>query len=79
MRVAILSPAAELGGAERSLLTFLKAAQGTLVEAVVLLPREGPLAAALTRIKRTLGGGAHAPGIHEPVPGAGCLIHRQAS
>ncbi len=50
MRVAILSPAAELGGAERSLLTFLKAAQGTLVEAVVLLPREGPLAAALTRI-----------------------------
>ncbi len=50
MRVVILSPAAELGGAERSLLTFLKAAQGTLVEAMVLLPREGPLAAALTRI-----------------------------
>ena len=50
MRVAILSPAAELGGAERSLLTFLKAAQGTLVEAMVLLPREGPLAAALTRL-----------------------------
>ena len=50
MRLAILSPAAELGGAERSLLTFLKAAQGTLVEAMVLLPREGPLAGALTRL-----------------------------
>jgi glycosyltransferase involved in cell wall biosynthesis len=48
MRVAVLSPAAELGGAERSLLTFLKAAQGRLVEARVLLPRDGPLAAALT-------------------------------
>ncbi|MFZ2089643.1 MAG: glycosyltransferase family 4 protein [Desulfobaccales bacterium] len=48
MRVAVLSPAAELGGAERSLLTFLKAAQGHLVEATVLLPREGPMGPALT-------------------------------
>lgn len=50
IRVAVLSPAAALGGAERSLLTFLKAAQGTLVEARVLLPREGPLGGALTRL-----------------------------
>jgi glycosyltransferase involved in cell wall biosynthesis len=50
MRVAVLSPAAELGGAERSLLTFLKAAQGTLVSAHVLLPREGPLGEALANL-----------------------------
>jgi len=50
IRVVILSPAAELGGAERSLLTFLRAAQGTLVEARVLLPREGPLGSALTAL-----------------------------
>lgn len=51
MRVAILSTAAELGGAERSLLTFLKVAQGRLIDAMVLLPREGPLADALTALK----------------------------
>jgi glycosyltransferase involved in cell wall biosynthesis len=50
LRVAVLSPAAELGGAERSLLTFLKAAQGKLVKARVILPREGPLGQALTRL-----------------------------
>jgi len=50
MRMAVLSPAAELGGAERSLLTFLQAAQGKLIEARVLLPREGPLGQALTRL-----------------------------
>ena len=50
MRVAVLSPAAELGGAERSLLTFLRAAQGTLVSAHVLLPRAGPLGEALTNL-----------------------------
>jgi glycosyltransferase involved in cell wall biosynthesis len=50
MRVAILSTGAELGGAERSLLTFLKAAQGRLIDAIVLLPREGPLADALTKL-----------------------------
>ena len=50
LRVAVLSPAAELGGAERSLLTFLKAAQGKLVEARAILPREGPLGQALTRL-----------------------------
>jgi len=50
MRVAILSTAAELGGAERSLLTFLKAAQGRMIDAMVLLPREGPLADALTAL-----------------------------
>ncbi len=50
MRVVVLSPAAELGGAERSLLTFLKAAQGNLVDARVLLPRDGPLGQALTKL-----------------------------
>jgi glycosyltransferase involved in cell wall biosynthesis len=50
MRVAILSTAAELGGAERSLLTFLKTAQGRMIDAIVLLPREGPLADALTTL-----------------------------
>jgi glycosyltransferase involved in cell wall biosynthesis len=50
LRVAVLSPAAALGGAERSLLTFLKASQGKLVEARVILSREGPLAQALTRL-----------------------------
>jgi glycosyltransferase involved in cell wall biosynthesis len=50
MRVVVLSPAAELGGAERSLLTFLKVAQGSLVDARVLLPREGPLGQALTKL-----------------------------
>ena len=43
IRVAILSPAAELGGAERSLLTFLKAAHPSLIDATVILPRKGPL------------------------------------
>lgn len=42
-RVAILSPAADLGGAERSLLTFLKAAQGHTISTTILLPRGGPL------------------------------------
>ncbi len=42
IRVAVLSPAAELGGAERSLLTLLKAGRGVL-DATVLLPKEGPL------------------------------------
>jgi glycosyltransferase involved in cell wall biosynthesis len=50
MRVVVLSPAAELGGAERSLLTFLKAAQGTLIRARVILPRVGPLGAALDKL-----------------------------
>ncbi len=50
MRVVVLSPAAELGGAERSLLTFLKVAQGNLVDARVLIPREGPLGQALTKL-----------------------------
>jgi hypothetical protein len=49
IRVAVLSPAAELGGAEQSLLTFLRVAQGNLVEARVLLPQEGPLGPALTK------------------------------
>jgi glycosyltransferase involved in cell wall biosynthesis len=48
--VAVLSPAAELGGAERSLLTFLTAAQGKFVDARVILPREGPLGQALRRL-----------------------------
>lgn len=51
IRVAILSAAAEPGGAERSLLTFLKASQGHTIEAVVLLPRPGSLGALLTAIK----------------------------
>jgi glycosyltransferase involved in cell wall biosynthesis len=51
LRVAVLSPAAELGGAERSLLTFLKASQGKLVDARVILPREGPLGQALARLQ----------------------------
>ena len=79
MRLAILSPSAELGGAERNLLTFLKAAQQTLVEAVVLLPREGPLSDALT--------GLHVPWEVAPMPRAvmslsrepGVLICRQGS
>lgn len=50
MRVAILSSAAELGGAERSLLTFLKAAHGRMLDTIVLLPREGPLTDALTAL-----------------------------
>ena len=43
IRVAILSPAAELGGAERSLLTLLGAGHPSLMQATVILPREGPL------------------------------------
>ncbi|MHC4479534.1 MAG: glycosyltransferase family 4 protein [Planctomycetota bacterium] len=47
LRTVILSPSAELGGAERSLLTFLRCAGPCGVDATVLLPRPGPLAGAL--------------------------------
>gem|GEM_PF-432508 len=50
LKVVVLSPAVELGGAERSLLTFLKAAPGKLLKARVILPREGPLGQALTKV-----------------------------
>jgi glycosyltransferase involved in cell wall biosynthesis len=50
IRVTIISQAAELGGAERSLLTFLKAAHGRTVAATVLMPREGPLGELLTEL-----------------------------
>jgi glycosyltransferase involved in cell wall biosynthesis len=50
MKVAILSTGAERGGAERSLLTFLKAAHGRTIEATVLLPKEGPLAGLLSAL-----------------------------
>ena len=69
MRLAILSPSAELGGAERNLLTFLKAAQKILVEAVVLLPREGPLAGALT--------GLNVPWEVAPMPRAVMSLSRE--
>jgi len=49
LKVAILSPSAELGGAERSLLGFLGAAGGRM-EPTVFLPREGPLCAELERL-----------------------------
>lgn len=42
-KVVILSPAADLGGAERSLLTFLRAAQSHAISTTILLPRPGPL------------------------------------
>jgi glycosyltransferase involved in cell wall biosynthesis len=48
MKVAIISASAERGGAERSLLTFLKVAHGKTIEAVVLLPKAGPLAGLLS-------------------------------
>jgi glycosyltransferase involved in cell wall biosynthesis len=48
--VTILSPAAELGGAEQSLLTFLRASGGTGLETTVILPRQGRLADALTSL-----------------------------
>jgi glycosyltransferase involved in cell wall biosynthesis len=41
--LAILQPAAELGGAERSLLTLLRACKKGALEATVILPRRGPL------------------------------------
>ncbi len=47
-RVAVLSPAADLGGAERSLLAFLRASKAYGLEATVILPRMGTLAEALT-------------------------------
>ncbi len=50
LRVAILSPSAELGGAERSLLGFLKVAHDRLVEATVVMPREGPLGQELMQL-----------------------------
>ncbi len=50
MRVAVLSPASELGGAERSLLTFLKSAPSFGIEATVVLPREGRLTEALSQL-----------------------------
>ena len=50
IRVAIFSAAAEPGGAERSLLTFLEASQGHTIEPLVLLPRRGSLGALLTAI-----------------------------
>ena len=71
IRVAVLSPAAELGGAERSLLTFLKVAQGNLVDAVVLLPREGPLGQALQ--------GMGVPWEVVPMPPALLRLSRQKS
>jgi glycosyltransferase involved in cell wall biosynthesis len=43
LRVAVLSPSAELGGAERSLVTFMKGAASYNIEATVVLPRDGPL------------------------------------
>lgn len=50
MRVVIINPRAQLGGAERSLLTFLKAAQGHGCQATVILPRPGPLGEFLSRL-----------------------------
>lgn len=50
LRVVVLSPSAELGGAEHSLLTFLKEAGRHNVQPTVLMPREGPLARELSRI-----------------------------
>jgi len=50
MRVCILSPAAELGGAERSLLTLLQARGPAGLDASVLLPRPGPLEDELARV-----------------------------
>lgn len=50
VRAVILSPSSELGGAERSLLTFLQAAPASDLAATVLLPRAGPLAQLLSRL-----------------------------
>jgi glycosyltransferase involved in cell wall biosynthesis len=50
LKVAILTPSAELGGAERSLITFLRSAQGKTIEATVFLPRFGPLSNILSRL-----------------------------
>jgi glycosyltransferase involved in cell wall biosynthesis len=50
IRIGVLQPSAQLGGAERSLLTFLKVAQGRSIDAVVLLPREGPLGKKLAEL-----------------------------
>lgn len=43
VRVVILSPSSELGGAERSLCAYLEVAHGRTIEATVLLSRRGPL------------------------------------
>ena len=50
LRVAVLSPAASLGGAERSLLTCVAGAGRHGVEPTVFLPRLGPLGEALSRL-----------------------------
>ncbi len=50
LRVTVLSPSAELGGAERSLLTFLRAAPAEGVEACLVLPRRGPLCGKLAAL-----------------------------
>lgn len=50
IRTGILLPSAQLGGAERSLLTFLKVAHGRSIDAVVILPREGPLGEKLSEL-----------------------------
>ncbi|MBI4514605.1 MAG: glycosyltransferase family 4 protein [Deltaproteobacteria bacterium] len=46
-RVTVMSPGAELGGAERSLLAFLQASGAYGLETSVILPRGGALALAL--------------------------------
>lgn len=48
--MCVLSPAAELGGAERSLLTLLALGHVVGLDATVILPRPGPLAEELGRI-----------------------------
>jgi glycosyltransferase involved in cell wall biosynthesis len=50
LRRVVLSAAAQLGGAERSLLTFLRHGADNGVEATVLLPRNGPLARELSEL-----------------------------
>lgn len=49
-RVVILQPAAELGGAERSLLTLLQERSAVQLDASVILPRSGPLGVALSSL-----------------------------
>jgi glycosyltransferase involved in cell wall biosynthesis len=50
IRIGVLLPSAQLGGAERSLLTFLKVAHGRSIDAVVVLPRKGPLGDLLSEL-----------------------------
>ena len=51
VRIVVLSAAAELGGAERSLITFLKSARSRGIDATVVLPREGRLTHELSQIE----------------------------